>query len=77
MSLYGISKILMILNPSLHIIDLFDIIVQASASTLGIGIDIPYYLYEIIIMKMAGLFILTSAIFVKFKIFNHFKNFKM
>jgi len=67
----------MILNPSLHIIDLFDIIVQASASTLGIGIDIPYYLYEIIIMKMAGLFILTSAIFVKFKIFNHFNNFKM
>lgn len=59
----------MILNPSLHIIDIFDIIIQESASKLGIGIDIPYYLYEIILMKMAGLFVLASAIIIKFKIF--------
>jgi uncharacterized membrane protein len=77
LSLYGVSKLLVIFNPTLHIFDILDILIQGSLSSFGINLNISYDLYEMIVVKSAGLFVLASAIILKFKLFNHSNNMKI
>ena len=76
-SLYGISKVLMVLNPTLHIFDLFNVLIQGSLTSFGIDLNISYDLYEMIVVKLAGLFILAFAIIIKFKLINQPKSMKI
>ena len=64
----------MVFNPTLHIFDLLDVLIQGSLSSFGIDLNISYDLYEKIVVKSAGLFILASAIIIKFKLFNQTNN---